>query len=93
MSGNQIIALWKELKEVVDKLPSYENHIGEILKRKGYTINNDLFYSCWCKKEEVVFHVVKYIGTWTLCEYIGLYGKATEIRYIKPTEEYEVQRL
>lgn len=27
---------------------------------------------------------------WNMHEYVGLYGRATQIRYIKPNEEYEI---
>ena len=93
IKGSEIISLWQEAKDMVYALPNYENHVGREVYKNGYNVTNDLYQSCWFERDGVVFHTKKYreIGSsWGLCQYVGLYGKATEIRYIDPDKEYEV---
>jgi len=97
MNGKEIIAIWELTKKFIENsLPHYitrnDYYIGDILSRHGFTVTNSIFGSCWFRKSNIVMHAHIDVdtGEWVLTEYIGLRGQATQIRYINPDENYEL---
>jgi hypothetical protein len=91
IKGSEIIKYWNMAKEMINTFPADKTYIDENINKTGiFKATNSIFCKCYFKpnKHNISFRMDKYNGIWNLNEYVGLYGKATEIRYIKPEIEY-----
>lgn len=91
IKGEEIIRLWNLANEMTKNIPNYESYAQKYIDRTGmFKATNSMFCNTYFKPSdlELSFRMNKFHGSWKLNEYVGLYGKATEIRYIKPQIDY-----
>ena len=79
-------------KELCRKLPN-KMYIGDdVNKSNEFVATNSLFGICYFKPREnknITFKITNYHKKeWHLSEYVGVYEKATEIRYINKDKDY-----
>ena len=95
IKGKDIIRLWKRAEELSRTLPSDKMYAGDYINQHNeFETTNSIFGVCYFKPCEyaISFRMTNYDKNgWVMREYVGLYGKATEIRYIKPNEEYLIE--
>ena len=94
IKGEQIIKLWNKAKEMVENIPSNEMYADKYINGADtFITTNSIYGICYLKPRHygVTFRITNYRKEkWQMSEYVGLYGKTTQIRYIKPNEKYEI---
>ena len=94
IKGEEIIRLWKRAEELSHTIPSNKMYSGDYInKTNEFKATNSIFGCCYFKPcgYNVSFRMTNYDAKgWNIHEYVGLYGRATQIRYIKPNEEYKI---
>lgn len=93
VKGSVIRRYWDIARELVCSIPCNEHYANRRIDDGGvFKAYNSLFCGCYFRPigELFSFRADCYTGVWRLNEYVGLYGRSTEIRYIKDDEEYIV---
>ena len=96
IKGEEIIRLWNLANEMTKNIPNYESYTQRYIDRTGiFKTTNSMFCNAYFKPSntELSFRMDKFNGSWHLNQYVGLYGRKTEIRYIKPQTEYIIDAI
>ena len=94
IKGTEIIKLWNEAKEMVQNIPN-EMYADDYINRTSkFKTTNSIYGICYFKPRNynITFRITNYRKeNWSMTEYVGLLWNATQIRYIKPNEDYYVE--
>lgn len=92
VKGEEIIKLWNKVKEVIQNIPNGEMYADKYINGSNtFKVTNSIYGICYLKSCNygITFRITNYRKEkWQMSEYVGLYGMSTQIRYIKPNEEY-----